>query len=281
MEKCITVFREDIFVSDKRSHITDKLIKIFNTELPSDTRSKFTQSQIVELSERVLQSLTVVMEFMDKGIKGLLTGDLSIYMIQSIESTLEKFNSKLLITTTELEELLVKQKEANKLFKIMEDFETQGNPMLETLNDNPVRNVNLKELGIDGHNFAEMGLSKFETIREDAHIDKIRERYHSIQKNLREDIDKKKNDSNIIINDVYNEIIETAFGLDKYRVPYYGIKYPEFENPINLFQRQLKVEELSFELSHAKYKHTLESLIKIGRADQLAASHKIVLHWLK
>jgi hypothetical protein len=107
------------------------------------------------------------------------------------------------------------------------------------------------------------------------------EKYHKIQIDLKQEIDKKKEETNTIINDIYNEAVETAFSLDKYRVPHYGIKYPEFENPINLFQRQLKIEELSFELSHAKYKNTLESLIKIGRADQLAASHRIVLYWLK
>jgi hypothetical protein len=50
---------------------------------------------------------------------------------------------------------------------------------------------------------------------------------------------------------------------------------------MNLFQRQLKVEELSFELSHEKYKKTLDSLIKLGRADQLATSHRYILLWMR
>jgi hypothetical protein len=36
---------------------------------------------------------------------------------------------------------------------------------------------------------------------------------------------------------------------------------------MNLFQRQLKIEELSFELSQSKYKQSLDALIKIGKAD--------------
>ena len=55
--------------------------------------------------------------------------------------------------------------------------------------------------------------------------------------------------------------------LDPYRIPIHGIKQPSNENPLNLFQRQLKIEELSFELSHAKYKATLDSLVKVGKAD--------------
>jgi hypothetical protein len=46
-----------------------------------------------------------------------------------------------------------------------------------------------------------------------------------------------------------NEVCKTAFGLDKYRIPIHGIPNPHKENPMNLFQRQLKIEELSFELS--------------------------------
>lgn len=48
---------------------------------------------------------------------------------------------------------------------------------------------------------------------------------------------------------------------------------PEYENPINLFQRQLLLEELSFDLSREKYKETLQNLIKIGKAHELATSH--------
>lgn len=185
------MFREDIFVSDKRSHITDKFIKIFNTDLPKETRSKFSKKQIVELSERVLQSLTVVMEFMDKGIKGLLTGDLSIYMIQSIESTLEKHNSKLLITSNELEELLVRQKEANKLFKVIHDFETYGNPMLDTTNFSSAKNINSNSLVVDNPFIADHDIPKLESNYEESHIEKVRHRYNSIQNNLRDEIDKK------------------------------------------------------------------------------------------
>ena len=109
----------------------------------------------------------------------------------------------------------------------------------------------------------------------------LKKRYFSLVDGLKDDIETKKRDINVQINTIYNEVAETAFALDKYLIPYYGIKFPDLENPINLFQRQLKIEELSFEMSHAKYKNTLESLIKIGRADQLAASHRIVLYWLK
>jgi hypothetical protein len=80
---------------------------------------------------------------------------------------------------------------------------------------------------------------------------------------------------------LYNDVCKTAFAVDKYRIPFHGIPFPHKENPMNLFQRQLKIEELSFELSQAKYKQSLDSLIKIGRADQLSVSHRYIISWMK
>lgn len=39
------------------------------------------------------------MEFMDKGIKGLLTGDLSIFVVKKIGSVLDKYSPKLKTAT--------------------------------------------------------------------------------------------------------------------------------------------------------------------------------------
>lgn len=282
MEKCIEVFREDIFYPEKRDKINEKLITVFKTELPAETLSKFSQNQLEELSERVLQSLTIVMEFMDKGIKGLLSGDVTLYMLQSIESSLEKHHSNLLLTSNDLEQLLLKQEEANKIRKMMENMKSPSKNKFYTQSNEKFKNsVYLPDIGIDVPMTTNQQSSAFTTHIDEANLERLQARYNLLQEGLSQDISKKKTEINTVINSVYNEVLETAFGLDKYRIPYYGIKYPERENPINLFQRQLKIEELSFELSHAKYKSTLESLIKIGKADQLASSHRIVLHWLK
>ena len=50
---------------------------------------------------------------------------------------------------------------------------------------------------------------------------------------------------------------------------------------MNLFKRQLKIEELSFELAHKKYQKSLNDLLKIGRADQLATSHRYIISWMR
>ena len=80
---------------------------------------------------------------------------------------------------------------------------------------------------------------------------------------------------------MYDDIAEQLFQLDKFIIPIHGIAKPDYENPMNLFKRQLKIEELSFELAHKKYQKSLNDLLKIGRADQLATSHRYIIGWIR
>lgn len=45
---------------------------------------------------------------MDKGIKGLLTGDLSVYIVQQIQISIEKYMKRFNEISAEIEELLEK-----------------------------------------------------------------------------------------------------------------------------------------------------------------------------
>lgn len=94
-------------------------------------------------------------------------------------------------------------------------------------------------------------------------------------------LDDLKTQANDLINSMYEEIAEAVMHLDKFLIPAHGINQPNFENPMNLFKRQLKIEELSFELAHKKYQKSLNDLIKIGRADQLATSHRYIINWMR
>ena len=42
---------------------------------------------------------------------------------------------------------------------------------------------------------------------------------------------------NGLINQLYDDITKKAFAFDPFRMPLNGIAQPEFENPVNLFQR--------------------------------------------
>lgn len=75
---------------------------------------------------------------------------------------------------------------------------------------------------------------------------------------------------NGLINQLYDDIAKKAIDIDPFRIPVYGVPQPQFENPVNLFQRQIKIEQLSFELAHTNYKSKLHNLMKVGKADEMA-----------
>ena len=66
-------------------------------------------------------------------------------------------------------------------------------------------------------------------------------------------ITKKKEQYNQLINTMYDDISQKVLAIDRFILPAHGIPEPDHENPMNLFKRQLKVEELSFELAHKRY----------------------------
>jgi hypothetical protein len=80
---------------------------------------------------------------------------------------------------------------------------------------------------------------------------------------------------------MYDDIAQKVLTVDRFILPAHGIPEPDQENPMNLFKRQLKVEELSFELAHKRYQKSLSQLISIGRADSLATSHRYILAWTR
>lgn len=53
-------------------------------------KNKYDQNLFL-IAQEVYHSLQVVLEFMDKGMKGLLTGDLSVYIVQQIQTSIDKF----------------------------------------------------------------------------------------------------------------------------------------------------------------------------------------------
>lgn len=60
--------------------------------------------------------MQVTLEFMDKGMKGLLTGDLSVYIIQQIQTSIENFQKDLEETQSEIEELLQKKQSLEQFY---------------------------------------------------------------------------------------------------------------------------------------------------------------------
>ena len=83
LESCLKVFRENIFMLN-RLDINQKMNAVLLQELDKSITSKMEDKDIYTLGEKISKSCQVLVEFMDKGIKGLLSGDLSIYVVQKI-----------------------------------------------------------------------------------------------------------------------------------------------------------------------------------------------------
>lgn len=95
----------------------------------------------------------------------------------------------------------------------------------------------------------------------------INDRAGKVKNKSQDKLTELKKEMNSIINALYEEVANYAYSMDKYRVPIHGVSQPDLENPLNLFRRQLQIEQLSFELAHEKYKTQLTELVRIGRAD--------------
>ena len=48
-----------------------------------------------EAARKIFQCSQVVLEFMDKGVKGLLTGDLNVWVLKKIQVVLEQHSKEL------------------------------------------------------------------------------------------------------------------------------------------------------------------------------------------
>lgn len=64
-----------------------------------------------------------------------------------------------------------------------------------------------------------------------------KEGHEAAERKIEENVEGLKEGINRGINRIYEQLVEYALSVDKYRIPFHGISMPEYENPINLFQR--------------------------------------------
>lgn len=73
------------------------------------------QREFLMVSRRIYESLQVVLEFMDKGVKGLLSGDLSVVLLQQIQTSIEKYQKSFKKLAKKIEDLLDKQETVDEI----------------------------------------------------------------------------------------------------------------------------------------------------------------------
>jgi len=82
----------------------------------------------------------------------------------------------------------------------------------------------------------------------------------------------------LMISDCFNRIAKASFdGL--FRLPKTGIAYPDFENPRNLFERQLLLEDESNEIAVEKFLNVYDDLQSLGLSYNLSFAKNAIVEW--
>jgi len=107
LETAVDIFRNNIFVnkgSEGFIPTSKQLSEFVKGELSKDSGEENTIRLVVEKSydgnvsqfvKDLYHAQQIILEFMDKGMKGLLTGDMSVFSIKIIQGALEKYQPKL------------------------------------------------------------------------------------------------------------------------------------------------------------------------------------------
>ena len=81
------------------------------------------------------------------------------------------------------------------------------------------------------------------------------------------------------VNEIYDKICNTCFNNTLFKLPMHGISFPQFENPRNLFERQLILEDESNEMAIEKFLSMYEDLQNFGLSYNLQFARKYIVEW--
>ena len=212
------------------------------------------------MSINITLSLNTIYEFIDRGMKGMLTGDITSNLIINMKKIFEKYLKDIKEMEEDIVNLGINTNDFyNIFFKIDEKF----------LNSNTAKNISLnlsKHFEYQGIHTKKLlyYVNLKQTQFYDPHSEKVI--YNTQDEVSKEDfqssvnlINNKKKYFHCILNDMYNEILETIV-VNKLKTPFYGVKYAEKENVHNLFRRQLFIEEGCFDSANEDFTKIFSSL---------------------
>jgi DNA-directed RNA polymerase len=232
-------------------------------------------------SQRIINSLLIIWEFLDRGMKGFLTGDITYHLMKNSKLILEKISGQLETLESEfaiigldveyfyesffkIDHRFYKNNRANNLvLDLSKYFESQGVHYKRLLYF-----VNIKHT-----QFFDLFKSKYVIHNKNTGDDgKLNE------EEIRAHLNEKKNKVQQIFNDMYNELSDVGV-VNKLKTPFYGIPHPQKENRHNLFRRQLMIEEGTFDRANEDFVKIFNSLQSIDKAHQLFFNKKMLTEW--
>lgn len=193
-------------------------------------------------------------------MKGLLTGDITSNLIINLKKIFEKFMKDIDSMEVDISQIGINPKDFYDNF-----FQID----LQFLRNNTSKNISLN---LSKH-FENQGIHTksflyYVNLKHTQFYDLLR---NKVTVNNKDDLSKEELEvaTNIInnkklyfqsiLNDLYNEILETTV-VNKLKTPFYGIPYSEKENVHNLFRRQLYIEEGCFENANDDFTRIFSSM---------------------
>jgi hypothetical protein len=209
-------------------------------------------------AKNITISFSTIYEFIDRGMKGLLTGDITSNLIINLKLIFEKYVKDIQQIEEELQYLGINPKDFyDKCFKINADFMKRNTPRNISVN----LSKHFENQGIHTRkmlyyvNLTHVHYSDFyneyNNNKKDISIEEA-ERITNIVNN-------KKQFFSSILNEMYNHIVEITV-INQLKTPFYGIPFPNKENINNLFRRQLFIEEGCFQSANNDFNKIFSSL---------------------
>ncbi len=251
-EYCL-IFIKNIFADGVKSE--DVINQLYKAFVNNYRFTHLNENQKYLVGKKIFESLLMIFEFIDRGMKGFLSGDISYQLIKNAKEIIEKYTKEIEELETNFTKLGLDPKDFyDSFFKIEKKFYANNSTKNITFD----YDLDSKSLIHPKHTYiVNLKVTQFfDSVQKQINIkDKINVKFEDV-KNI---IDKEKHNFHNLFNDLYNTLFESTV-TNKLKTPVNGILYAQKENKHNLFRRQLILEDHAYDSSVKKYK---ESFLKL------------------
>ena len=281
LDESLSIFRENLFTYPDfgRRASTKSIATLVEQEIATlgedSNMARILQAyngNSMALAGDMFGAFQVVLEFLDKGMKGLLSGDLSTYAIKEIQSTIEKSLPKMENIQAKMQRLIesetnslgsyydeklgisgVKEQTNQPVYSAaeIEDLDEQLRDQLNVQNHMIKRQLQISDevefVSRTGPGAGDkkpapkfespQNMQRFLNKNLDEESRQIQDEEQTIRIEEEAKLQQLEDKLNKVINAMYNDLARKLFKLDKFILPVHGILRPDQENPMNLFKR--------------------------------------------
>lgn len=241
-----------VFINEFFHRSEKEIQELFMEEFKKDQIFKNKNENYLKVeAKKLLNSLLLTYEFLDRGMKGFLTGDLSYHLISKCPEIFEKYTLELNNIEEEIKEIGLNPKDFyESFFKINKKF--YENNTADKLSISLMKQKEKEKI------FTQKFLY-YVNLKNTYFMDSLAKLDIKHNGQISDKIDDIKLRVQFNFNELYNEIYDNGI-TNVLKTPFHGIPHPTKENKNNLFRRQLIIEEGSFENSKEDYYKVYKSL---------------------